>query len=159
MLFYDILGIILNIWHWIRSGRWSKLIIQCWNYYFKFIVFLLLSYIFPLEINRQVLKNSIFKSLCPVKIKFVWFMCFTFFNFHEYYFHAYHFYNYWLISFLTFCFTKNSFSLMIWSISCFRLLSTFLFKSRQVLLGSAIIKSFLVNNPHFHYYYGLNKLS
>ena len=51
--FYDVLDITLNIWHWIRTGREFKFIIPRWCYYFKFIVFVLLSYIFPRVLNRK----------------------------------------------------------------------------------------------------------
>ena len=58
VFFDDILGIILNIWHWIITIWQYKLIIPRQSYYFKFIAFVLLPYIFPYVLNRQDLKSS-----------------------------------------------------------------------------------------------------
>ena len=60
MFFYDILNIILNIWLWIRTFSQLKFIIPCLSFYSEFIAFVLLSYIFPGVINRQVLKSNTF---------------------------------------------------------------------------------------------------
>ena len=49
----------------------------------------------------------------------------------------------WLISFFVLCLAKNSLCFIIESISCFRLPSIFLFKSKRIAFGSAVIASFL----------------
>ena len=91
MLFYDVIDIILNIWHWRRTIRQFKFIISRWNYYFQFTVFVQLSYVFPHVINRQVLKINMFiwASLWQVKYKFMWFIRFAAFHVCEYCPHAY----------------------------------------------------------------------
>ena len=64
--FYNILSIILNIWHWIGIIRQFKLIISSWYNYFEVITFVLLSYILPHVIYRQVLKSSMFIRTFPI---------------------------------------------------------------------------------------------
>ena len=63
VLLYDVLGIIVNIWHWIRIMRQSKFIIPRCSYYFEFIVFVLLSYIFPRVISEKSFKSNMFAQV------------------------------------------------------------------------------------------------
>ena len=59
-VFYDVLDMILNTWHWIRTIRKFKRVVPRWRYYFEFNFSLLLSYIFSHVTNKQVLKGNMF---------------------------------------------------------------------------------------------------
>ena len=50
---------ILNIFLGIKTIRQFKLIIPHWSYYFEFMVFVLLSYIFPGVMSRQISKVNV----------------------------------------------------------------------------------------------------
>ena len=155
-VFYDLLDIILNISHWIRTARQSKLITSSWSYYFEFIVFVVLSYIFPCVINTQVLKNNILfqllKSYLCNKLRT------TIFYIQEYCFHVYirtiidkscFFYCILWLKFIVF-YDRISF-----------MLQTVHDVSRSVKMGSfwfCYYYKLVVFSMHSHYYYGLIKI-
>ena len=135
MFFYDLLNIIFDIWHWMKTISQFKHIIPIWCYYFEFIVFVLLSYIFPPVLNRWgLMSNMLFELLnsnrcCKLRKRCVWFVCFTVFCFPEYSFHAYIYIIIGQSCFL-FCVRLKIHCFIIESILCFRFLSPSVCKSK-----------------------------
>ena len=127
--------VFLNIYHWIRTVRQLRFIILRWIYCSKFIVFILLSYIFSRVINRATCLFELLEfnpcdkfSPASVLLRFYVFMTTIFtlvflrspiIMFTQ------------LVLFCIVSFTNTSLRFMIKSFPCFKLVSTFLAKSNK----------------------------